>query len=295
MTHHAGKLPCKAVVFLIHPCCFEVLPEEEIRRHNFFLLLEIEKAVKERWLAALRARPRHTLFVQLGGPQYLTEAGVANLGPEYTLRLTTPFPESESAHEYYVGLAAEFHHHIETHGLDLDLATVTSELWGESFEGCVPGYGGAFAQYLPVKRPPTMRLDMTLQDSVFLHGHRRHEVVPISGTDIEAWLFECHDGTGAAMFQARLHAQWIDHRRISLQLDDRRIQVCTKLGHTVWPDEPWEKGKPEHILEFSLELKDCIWRWIRAIRMPFDEFREVIGRTELHESVVAREATKAQP
>ena len=277
VTHRSKKLPCKAVIFLIHPCCFEVLPEEQIRKDNLFLFLHIEESLKKRWLARLRQRPAQTLFAQLGGPEYLTEAGVANLGPEYTLRFTTPFPASGSLHEYYEGLASEFHRHIETHDLAIDLDLVSSELWGESFEGCVPGYGGAFAQYLPLEQPPVMRFEMTLHDSSFLHDHRRHEVVPIPGTDIEAWLFECHDGTAAAMFQARRHAQWIDRRRISLRLDDRRIQVCTKLGHTVWPDEPWEKGKPEHILDFSLELSECIWRWIRSIRMPFDEFRDVIS------------------
>ncbi len=134
-----------------------------------------------------------------------------------------------------------------------------------------------------------MRFEMTVHDSRLLYGHRGHEVIPIPGTDVEAWLFECPDGTGAAMFQARRHAQWIDRRRISLRLDDRRIQVCTKLGHTVWPPEPWEKGKPEQVCDYSMELKECIWRWVRSVGMPLERFREVIAAAVLHDRCAARD------
>ena len=140
-----------------------------------------------------------------------------------------------------------------------------------------PGYGGAFAEYLGLEYPPRMRFEMTVYDSRFLYGARRWEVIPLDGCDVEAWLFECHDGTGAAMFQARLTAQWVDQRRLHLRLDDRRLQVCTKNGHTIWPQTPWEKGKPERVGEYSMTLADCNWRWIRSVGMAIDDFRKVIG------------------
>jgi len=121
-----------------------------------------------------------------------------------------------------------------------------------------------------------MRFEMTVYDSRFLHGARRWESVPIDNSDVEAWLFECHDGTGAAIFQSRLSAQWIDRRRVWLRLDDRRLQVCTKLGHTVWPQGPWTKGEPEGTHDFSMALSECTDRWVRAVGMAIDDFREVI-------------------
>ena len=248
-----------------------------IRRDNLYLFVEREEEVKQRWLQSLTERPTNTLFLQLGGPEYIRETAVKNLGDAAVFYPRTAFPENGNLREYYRRLTSDFHNHVLTHRLQLKTSTVTSELWGESFEGCVPGYGGAFAEYFGLRCPPQMRFEMTVYDSRFLYGTRRWEVIPIDGCDVEAWLFECHDGTGAAMFQSRLAAQWVDDRCLHLRLDDRRLQVCTKNGHTIWPHTPWEKGKLERVDAYSMTLADCNWRWIRAVGMAIDDFRKVIG------------------
>jgi len=265
------------IIFLIHPCCYEDLDSAVVRKDNLTLFVEREREVKKRWLDGLAEKPANALFVQLGGPEYLRDAAIEHLGEKAVFYPQTPFPESGDLAEYYRALAADFRSHVEGNGLELDVATVTSELWGESFEGCVPGYGGAFAQHLGLAISPVMRFEMTVYDSRFLHGVRCWEAIPVDNCDVEAWLFECHDGTGAAMFQARLAAQWLDERRVQVQLDDRRLQVCTKQGHTIWPEEPWEKGKSESVRPYSMTLVECNWRWIRAQGMAFDDFRKVIG------------------
>ena len=265
------------IIFLIHPCCYENLDADTIRRDNLSLFVQREEQVKQHWLQNLSERPENTLFLQLGGPEYLKESAVENLGEAAVFYPRTPFPENGDLREYYRRLTSDFHNHASAYGLQLDTTKVTSELWGESFEGCVPGYGGAFAEYLGLSYPPKMRFDMTVYDSLFLYGARRWEIISIDGCDVEAWLFECHDGTGAAMFQSRLRAQWVDQRQVHLQLDDRRLQVCTKNGHTLWPPTPWEKGKPERMGEYSMTLADCNWRWIRSVGMAIDDFREVIS------------------
>lgn len=265
------------IIFLIHPCCYENIDTDAIRKDNLHLFVEREKNVKRRWLQTLAEKPAKTLFLQLGGPEYIQETAVANLGEAAVFYPRTPFPDTGDLREYYRCLTSDFRDHVSTYQLQLETATVTSELWGESFEGCVPGYGGAFAEYLGLRCHPKMRFDMTVYDSRFLYGAQRWEVIPIEGCDVEAWLFECHDGTSAAIFQARLTAQWVDDRYIHLRLDDRRLQVCTKNGHTIWPQTPWEKGRPECIGAYSMTLADCNWRWIRAVGMAADDFREVIS------------------
>jgi len=249
---------------------------DAIRRDDLQLFVDREKEVKARWLEALAERLANTLLLQLGGPTALRDEAVEHLGAAAVFYPETEFPEDANLAEYYRRLTADFHAHVATHGLHLDPAAVTSELWGESFEGCVPGYGGAFAQYLGLRQPPRMRFEMTVYDSRFLHGAQHWEAIPIADSDVEAWLFECYDNTGAAIFQARQTAQWIDERRIHLLLDDRRLQVCTKQGHTIWPQTPWEKGKAEAVLPYSMLLKECIWRWVRSVGMSLDSFRDVI-------------------
>jgi len=265
------------IIFLIHPCCYENLDPEAVHRDNLSLFVEREREVRQRWLDALAEKPANALFVQLGGPEYLREAAIEQLGETAVFYPQTPFPESGDLAEYYRALASDFRSHVESNCLELDVTAVTSELWGESFEGCVPGYGGAFAQHLGLVHSPMMRFEMTVYDSRFLHEVRRWEAIRLEDSDVEVWLFECHDGTGAAMFQARLAAQWLDERRVHLQLDDRRLQVCTKQGHTVWPEEPWEKGKVESVRPYIMTLVECNWKWIRSHGMAFDDFREVIG------------------
>ena len=265
------------IIFLIHPCCYENLDEAAIRRDNLDLFVEREQEVKQRWLQSLTEPPQNTLFLQLGGPEYLRDRAVENLGEPAVFYPRTSFPENGDLHEYYRRLTSDFHNHISVYGLQLDTVTLTSELWGESFEGCVPGYGGAFAEYIGLQIPPHMRFEMTVYDSRFLYDAQRWEVIPIDGCDVEAWLFECQDGTGAAMFQSRLTAQWVDNRQLHLRLDDRRLQVCTKNGHTIWPQTPWEKGKPECVSEYSMTLADCNWRWIRSVGMAIEDFRQVIS------------------
>lgn len=274
------------IIFLIHPCCYEPLAPEVVDRDNLQFFVDCERTVKARWLEALAGRPCNTLLVQLGGPETLRDSAVDYLGESAVFFPQTEFPADGDLAEYYRRLAADFNDHISAHALSLDPETVTSELWGESFEGCVPGYGGAFAEYLALQQTPRMRFEMTVYDSRFLYATRRWQVIPLADSDVEAWLFTCHDGTGAAMFQARRTAQWIDERRVQLLLDDKRLQICTKQGHTLWPETPWEKGKAEAVLSYEMTLRDCNWRWIRSMSMPLDTFRAVLSAARITASAI---------
>ena len=269
------------LIFLIHPCCYEPIDAETIRRDGFQLYLNREEEVKAKWLAELDDSAAETLYVQLGGPAYLTDAAAASLGAHHALSLKFPFPDNQDLDVYYQGLVAEIRAHLQAHGLVLDTETVTAELWGESFEGCVPGYGGAFAQYLALQQAPKMRYEMTVYDSRFLHMPRRLETLAIAESDVEAWLFECHDGTSAVTFQSRSTAQWLYERRLCLRLHDRKHQITDKLGHTVWPEAPWSKGKPELEHEVAVPMKEWISRWVRGIGTNFEGFRNVIGAARI--------------
>jgi hypothetical protein len=153
------------IIFLIHPCCYEPIEAEQIKLEGLQLYLDREQEVKTRWLAEISAGAAGTMFVQLGGPVYLTQAAEKTLQPGCAVSLQFPFPESQDLHTYYEGLSTEIRSHLQAHRLELNQATVTSELWGESFEGCVPGYGGAFAQHLGLQTSPRMRYEMTVFDA----------------------------------------------------------------------------------------------------------------------------------
>ena len=271
----------KHIIFLIHPCCYEPLTPEVVYRDNLQLFVECEREIKARWIAVLAERPANTLLVQLGGPEILRDKAIAYLSESMVCYPQSAFPDDGDLAEYYRGLTANVTAHIFAHNLQFDPATATSELWGESFEGCVPGYGGAFAEYMGLQQSPKMRFEMTVYDSRFLSGICDWQVIQVADTDVEAWLFTCLDGTCAAMFQARRTAQWIDQRRVHLMLDDKRLQICTKQGHTIWPATPWEKGKTEAVLPYDMSLRECNWRWIRSVGMSASAFGEVIAAARI--------------
>ena len=69
-------------------------------------------------------------------------------------------------------------------------------------------------------------------------------------------MFECHDGSGAALFQPRLTAAWLDQRPVQLLLRSDAHQICTKQGHTVWPPSPVTKEVPAREEMLTVTLQD---------------------------------------
>ncbi|MBN1444665.1 MAG: hypothetical protein JW957_00980 [Candidatus Omnitrophica bacterium] len=270
------------IIFLIHPGIYEMLNEkdpESIRSGNYGLCLEREREIRQRWLDESASLNAGTLLLQLYGSVPLNEIFKGKLGEANVcyVRAEVPsggFTGDALQREYHRRLTECIRSHMERFGLAMDAETITSEIWGQSFEGCAPGYASAFAENLQLKAAPRMRFEMTGYDSCFLYGAKRWESARLNGTDIEVWLFECYDGTAAAIFQARLHAQWLDKRPIRLQLNPSRLLVCNKRGHTVWPLKPFKKGDDENPCAYQLTTSDSYW--VRSVNMNFEDFRKVV-------------------
>jgi hypothetical protein len=269
-------VPIEHIIFLIHPCGYEEIAPEVVRERNYELFVAREQECKRRWLAGIEAERRAVLLLQLYGSRRLFEAACARLGEAHACYVHAEYPGEGQLREYYRRLVTCIREHMKRFALEFDPATVTSELWGGSFEGCAAGYGGAFAEHLGLKRPPKADFGMMVYDSRFLHGARRWEVIPIAGSDVEAVLFECHDGSPAAIFQARLTAQWLDKRPIRLLLDANRIQVCTKMGFTVWPaSPPPPRAEGQDVRPFELTTSDQYW--VRGVNLSLDALRQTVS------------------
>jgi hypothetical protein len=234
------------IVFAIHPLLYEALPPDEIETPNYRVYLASEVQVKRRCLAAIGVLQPTALFIQLAGASTtFVDAARARLGPARAVHLQGGGGDDLAA--IYSGLTAEILDHLRHHSLSIDAETVTSEMWGESFEGCVPGYGGAFAQGLRLQHPPRMVFEHTVCDAPFLWGARLLREVALPGSDVHAMVFELHDLSFLAVFQPRLHPLWIDHRVIAIPgMQPDKCRAITKLGYTLWPSTPpGPKGKYE--------------------------------------------------
>jgi hypothetical protein len=275
------------LIFLIHPGCYEVLPADSpLWRANLDLYASREREVKGRWLDEVSRRGRETLVLQLYGPDSLFDEVVRRLGPANACYVRADWASIADRPNplptYYDMLTACIREHLDRHRLTLDPASVTSEIWGESFEGCATNYSSAFAERLGLRRKPSMRFDMTVYDSRFLAHAKGPEVIALAGTDIEAMLFELYDGTTAAMFQGRLHAQYTDTRTIHLRLDPARVQVTLTSGFTIWPEKPPVRAMPEEPRPYEYPLAYPA-PWVRGVAMKLDELRDVVTSGVVHE------------
>jgi len=268
------------LIFLIHPCCYEDLPADSpLHRANIDLFVAREREVKARWVDEMAKATSGTVLLQLYGPQALFQTAVTHLGEAGACYVHAEFDDipaddPDRLRIYYYRLTDSIREHFDRFNLHFDLSTVTSELWGESFEGCMSLYGSAFAECLGLRRPPKMRFEMAVYDSRFLAGAQPPQVISLPGTDFEAWLFELYDTTCAALFQPRLTMQYYDERRVRLQLDPARNQLCTPLGFTVWPKEPPYHSTPREPQLVTIRTGDR--HWVRGIGMGIDELRQVI-------------------
>ncbi len=262
------------IVFLIHPLVYETLTPEDIHNRNLAIFADREQEIKARWLKEAESL-KNTLVLQLYGPKYLQVALVERMGAEWACYIHAEYTQGMPQLEYDTRLAKCIRDHIAEHGLTLDPATVNSEIWGESFEGCAPDYASSFAFLLGLKNPPKMRFEMTAYDSRFLKGAEVVEVIPISSSDIEAVIFKLYDEAFVAIYQTRLTPQRLDNRLITVDLDPTCTLVCTKLGHTVWPPKPWQKGDSSVTVPYQLKTRD--YYLVRSGAISFERFRELIA------------------
>ena len=66
-------------------------------------------------------------------------------------------------------------------------------------------------------------------------------------------------------------------KQLRLTARDLKHQLTDKLGHTVWPPEPWSKGKPELEHDVTVAMKEWVSRWVRGIGTDLGSFRDVIA------------------
>lgn len=232
-------------VFIIHPLLYETISPTTSALQ---LYASWEREVKARCLTVLSALPTTTMVIQLaGGSTELIDVARHRLGPERALHLR-PDGEQTDLADLYTALTQRIRDHLLACGLAFDASSVTAESWGESFEGCVPGYGGAFAHGLGLVQQPTIKFDLCVSDATFMYGATLLLTLPVMDTrgkptDVEGMVFQLHDRTFVAVFQPRRTPMWLDKRVIAaggqgtvMQMD--RVRAITKQGFPIWPAAP---------------------------------------------------------
>jgi hypothetical protein len=145
--------------------------------------------------------------------------------------------------EYHERICEMITRQMTAQSLEFNPATCRTLVWGESFEGCAPGFGSAIANGLGLKTPTMLEYEMCVPDAAFLlTAVEPPQTVAVPDCDIEAHVFELADGRHAALFRSTLTPQWLDHRPLEVRLDAGTCSVFTRQGNLVWPTDVPEAG-----------------------------------------------------
>lgn len=128
------------IIFSIHDMLYYPMPKSTLDEFNYWVYVDVENGVKARQIAAVKSANRTTLYVQhLGMNTTIMEPCVAALGRRRCIyNVPACGPCDNNVTELYESMIAGFQQHLDDNSLVFDPETVTSELWGESYEGCVP-------------------------------------------------------------------------------------------------------------------------------------------------------------
>jgi hypothetical protein len=229
-------------LILVHPCAWEAVgtPLSDPLRAR-------EEEVRKRWASKISSLQPTTFVIQVDYSQNHTanelhqwfidrlgQGRVARI-PVRVVGASTPGPLME----YYEDIRLQVTQQIATEGLTFDPASVQTEIWGESFEGCAPGLGSGIAYYLGLQTLTRLDYNLAVPDALFILAGTFIQTVQIPESDVEAYVFDLNDGRVAALFRSCLTPQWVDYRPIELQLDSD-FSVITKQGDIVWQGQGTE-------------------------------------------------------
>lgn len=247
--------------------------------------LAFERGRIARWDARVQAFPPDEALVILPWPHFDTgpavdfEARAARLLGDRCFLLDAPYPSSPSfwqgAHpDFLRGVAEDLRDAclnqgsdwnkeemttallsrscarqmlglMGSRGLAWDPATVQSEGWGASFEGCVSKYSGSLRRLLGLTHPIAIDFEMTVPDAAFLLRARRCERLSLSDR-LDLFLFDL-EGTPAGLYlQTSVslsdRAAWL-----SVAAPPDRVRVLSKQGARLWPGPAEDKTPPRSI------------------------------------------------
>lgn len=113
--------------------------------------------------------------------------------------------------------------------LDINVDTVRTESWGESFEGCVAKYSQMMSKYLGLREPVEENYEMTVPDAPPLLAGRLMEKVALDG-GVRLYLFAGGDSTPIAAFFETARRPCDKVRIVDVPVDPARVEVFSALG-----------------------------------------------------------------
>ena len=235
-------MKAKRIVYLIHSMIYSNLAARDpqtIHNTNAGIYLERELLCERRWRAAIGQLEPNAIYAQLasdvGGGDEILSCARQQLGDDRVIVPEAEWHDGIDPEHYKQNLTDSFLSQLADKGHDLDRETTELELWGESFTGCVYGYGTALCRQVGLNNPAFVNFDMTVPDERLLCKAElvTHFLLPDSAT--RGYLFDGPLGYPIGLF--------IDGFRrsdagatgtIKLTLDTSKVMLESPTGITLY-------------------------------------------------------------
>lgn len=265
------------LIFLSHPYAWELQfarnphGADDYRWGNFGAadLVAMERRVSSRWPRAVgKLGPKDALIVNYFGgrpPDAELEKGpiaplvrVAreHLGDRYLLLFGT-----QSNNEG----GREIQRQFREKGYTYDPATVSTESWGQSTEGCVANFAAHFAEGMGLAKGFPMRYELTFPDAPFAITGKFLERVALGDSDVSLYLSESKEGRPFAIFFPGVLRDGESNRYVEFAIDPSHVEFTNKKGEPVTvPREEGHFRVPLHVDGYGAP----VYIWAKAIQTP---------------------------
>ena len=267
----------RRLVFPSHPYAWELQalrdPEraQTYRWFEFSMadLVAMERKVSSRWPQEVRKLGPHDALIinyfggrppdaelENGPIAPLLRAAREHLGDRYLILFGTP-----SKNEW----GREIQRQLREKGYTYDPATVATESWGQSTEGCVANYAAHFAEGMGLPKGFPMRYELTFPDAPFAMTGKFLERVTLGDSDVSLYLSEGKEGRPFAIFFPGLLRDGEANRYVEFAADPASVEFTNKKGEPV--AVPGENGRyrvPLHVDGYGAP----VYIWGKGIKAP---------------------------
>ena len=227
-------LQLRRIYFLIHASIYEAGQGDPEFEAKYAEYIRYERKVRRRWVRAMQTMREDEFLVALSpATQRLASEIESVLGPRALIitdniitepRLWDELLDAEAKQGLGRDMMSMFWRHgyrwsseglvqpviargwasrlaktLGKRGMGYDPASVVTEGWGESFEGCVANYCRHLGTHLGLPRPIELNFKMTVPDAPFLLGATLSERIPLDRS-VRLYLWKTLDGSPVAWY-----------------------------------------------------------------------------------------------
>ena len=226
------------IYYIVHSMLYSGIAADNpqtLRDTHAEIFLERELLCEQRWRAGIDQLPPDAIYAQLGGGPEILPYAKAQLGEDRVVVPAGEFSAGLGPERWYQLLTDSVYDQIKEKGHEIDVQTTQVEAWGESFEGCVYGYGTSLTRQLGLKHPTYVNFDMCVPDARFLCKAELITHFLLPGDQVRGYFFNGTFGFPMGVYLEGFTRQDVGNTgRIRLKIDNSKVSIEGSQGLTLY-------------------------------------------------------------